>query len=514
MKKIITFLTSFLHKREYQALLGIAFISFCLHLYLIPRLNIIEDESAYMQDAAQISPHFLPFREFGGTKGPLWLVIFHGWQQVFGRSILVTRLFASFAHIASIFIIWHLARSFSLSKRASMIAALLWGVSGVVVSLTSNITHIPLELCCVLLAFLFLRKQIVYIPVAAALLWAALLMRASAVAFAPTLLLLILMRADRWKALARFCISGVVLILVTLSVVYPLYGWPKTAFFFNADATLIANKQRQVYSNSAPVSFFDGLYNAALPLRLDGLSILIPALLLPVLVAYSAIRKNAWPKSVVLVVCVWVGSFIVFYKGWGRSPTPFYPLESTPALALAAALFISSVGSMANKIKGKVVIFGIFAILFAIDLVTTYQRIPIAQYRGTVEVQAALKVAQILKENVVPKEAIFTAQPAYAYLSYLPLYGGYTHPGWYLSERAGYLPSEIRKVFLPDFDTVAGLVQRDVNWIVVDWRTNDVYFNAGTEATADLRNVLKEDFSPIATIPNPASRDIVIYKRK
>jgi hypothetical protein len=151
--------------------------------------------------------------------------------------------------------------------------------------------------------------------------------------------------------------------------------------------------------------------------------------------------------------------------------------------------------------------------VFAIASLRAYQHIPGYQYRGTVEVKAAQQVASYLRAHVPAGESIFTGQPVFAYLAYRPLYGNYTHPGWYLSERAGYLPAEIRRVFLPDFDALPALVERDVDWIVVDWRTNDVYFNANTPATAPLRSVLSRDFGPVATVRNPASRDIVIYQR-
>lgn len=495
-------------------LLVIALLSLLLHLFLLSKLNIIEDESAYMQDAAQITAQFLPFREFGGTKGPLWLFIFHGWQGVFGHSLLATRLFSSLAHIASIFLLWHFVRSFYVPKGVPYVATLLWAISPVVVSLTTNITHIPLELVCIFAGFVLLRGvRVNYAIPAAILLFAALLMRATAIAFAPAALVLICIRPDRWQVLWRFCVTFLLALLATITVVYPIYGWPKTAFFFNADATLIAKGQAAAYAPTTPVAPFAMLYDGALPLRLDGRSILIPALLLPLIYIWRYIKKQEFPKALSLLLLVWVGSFIMFYKGWGRSPTPFYPLESIPVLAIAAALFVDTIITWSKNIRMEGVVVGILALLFAGDLISSYRDIPLHQYRGTVEVQAAEKVADILREKVRSGEHVFTAQPSFVYLADLPLYGGYTHPGWYLSERAGYLPSEIRRVFLPDFETLAGKVDTDVTWIIVDWRTEDVYFNAGRETTEDLREVLAGKFTQVATVSNPASRDIRIYQR-
>lgn len=494
---------------------AVCLTSFFLHLWLIPRLNIVEDESAYMQDAAQITAHFLPFREFGGTKGPVWLFLFKGWQFIAGQTIFASRLFSSLAHVGSILIVWKLMMSFGQSKRAAGIAVVLWGLSAVAVSLSTNITHIPLELVCILGGFYLLRRQgASSIVLAALLLWAALLMRASAVAFAPAIAVLLWQRPDRVKAIGLFVAAGIVLVIGTVAVVYPLYGWPKTAFFFNLDATLIAGNQRAAYAPARPVSALTAFQEAAMPLFRDGLSVLVPAFLLPFLFVWRMYTKQEWPRGLIVLIVVWIGSFWAFYKAWGRTPTPFYPLESTPALALASALVIESFLAWSEKHRQGLVAGMVCALLFAADLTGSYREIPLQQYRGTVEVPAAKAVGEILTREVPLGEAIFTAQPIFPFLANLPLYGGYTHPGWYLSERAGIIPAEIRRVFLPDFDILVRSVARDVNWIVVDWRTADVYFNGGTPVTKEMRDLLEKNFELVAKVPNPASRDIMIYRRK
>ncbi|MBI3255356.1 MAG: glycosyltransferase family 39 protein [Candidatus Andersenbacteria bacterium] len=501
-------------RREKLFLGVVCLVALLLHLWLIPKLNIVEDESAYMQDAAQITPDFLPFREFGGTKGPLWLFLFKGWQLGAGQTIFASRLFSSLAHVGSIVLVWLLARSFPISRRAAGIATILWGLSAVVVSLSTNITHIPLELVCVLAGFYLLRRAgWKNVMLAALCLWAALLMRATAAAFAPAILALLLIRSDRSRAVSTFFISGVLLIALSLAIVYPLYGWPKTAFFFNLDATLIAGNQRSVYTPAKPISPFTSLRQAALPLELDGLSLVVPALVLPLLVVWRVYKKRPLPYGLVLLIAVWVGSFAGFYKAWGRTPTPFYPLESIPALALAAALVIEASLVWSQKKRLLTLMLGLFIMLFAADLLGSYRDIPIHQYRGTVEVKAAREVAAILRANVPPGTVIFTAQPVFPFLAGLPLYGGYTHAGWYLSERAGIIPPEIRRVFLPDFETLPDKVSADVTWIVVDWRTNDVYFNEKAPATLPMRELLARDFEVVATVANPASRDIIVYRR-
>lgn len=495
--------------------IGVVVTSLLLHLFLIPRLNIIEDESAYMQDAAQITSSFLPFRDFGGTKGPFWLFVFHGWQKVFGHSLLATRLFSSLAHIVSIFLLWHLVRSFHVPLRIPYITAALWALSPVVVSLTTNITHIPLELVCVLTALLCLRQRAPYYAIPAALLlFAALLMRATALGFVPAALILILIHKESAALFWRFLLTSLVVILVTVVIAYPSYGWQKTAFLFNAEALFIAGKQRAVYAALQPLSSLQILYDATLPLRRDGLSILIPALLFPFVLIIRGLRNKSWPITLSLLLLVWIGTYVLLYKWWGRSPTPFYPLESIPALSIAAAITLNEILTWGATLKYKHLVAGVLVFIFAINLIVTFYAIPDNQYRGTVEVSAATEVSEYLKTNVQPGEQVFTAQPVFVYLAKLPLYGGYTHPGWYLSERAGYLPAEIRRVFLPDFEILASRVEQDITWIVIDWRTEDVYFNGGAKDTEDLRSVLAAKFTQVETVANPVSRDIRIYKRK
>jgi 4-amino-4-deoxy-L-arabinose transferase-like glycosyltransferase len=540
-----------------------------LHIYLMGKLNIVEDESAYMQDAAQISAHVLPFRDFGGTKGPLWLFIFHGWQLLTGRSLWAARLWPSLAQVASIPLLYGLALRLQWRRRAALIAAALWALAPVVVSLTTNVTHIPLELVCVLAGFYCLRRDDwrYSIPAAVTLFWMALLMRATASAFIPAALVLLWWRPDRARAWWQ---AGLVLLgwlLATVAIVYPLYGWPKTAFFFNADALLIAGKQAAVTAAGQSQPFWMSLYAALLPLWRDGLSIIMPAILLPLVL----VRKKPWqyiwvaitvitvaalaaqfmvmpdkgwqqwpwmvwvavalvvvlgvflqpeqkitaaPRTALWFLAAWLLGFFGFYKSWGHSPTPFYPLESVPALALVAGFTLDRIWQWPSqhRILTKVWIAAFLAIMM-LDAVITYQTIPLRQYRGTIEVQAAQAMAAIIKDKVPPNAEIFTAQPVFAYLTNHPLYGNYTHPGWYLSERAGYLPAFIRREFYPDLDVLQTRVARDVNWIVVDWRTSDVYFNAGHPEKAAWLTMLHTQFKPVATVSNPASRDITLYER-
>lgn len=567
-------------------LVGLMVISFVLHFWLAGQLNIVEDESAYVQDAAQMRWDFLPFREFGATKGPFFLLLLKAWEYLAGESVVGVRLFPALAHVLSIPLLYTFARNITTRISIAAVASAWWAVSPAAVSLSTNVMHIPLELLLVLACFCLLsgaRAQSGRILFFSALLFLlALLTRVTSAVFGPIILLLLLtqpggsptpLARQRIRPVIYFAVCFALLLGLLIAVIYPLYGWPKTAFFFNADATLIASKQRAVYAQAESLNIPAALFRAALPLWRDSLTLLLSALILPfawrvrqpllrlllalaliaffVLCAHALLADSFWAKEtglrtimmqlcvaiwaltgaivvlkpnlnkpkmrrVLLILILWVGSFILFYRGWGRSPTPFYPLESIPALAIASGLVISFLldALLSFRRWQRWLWGGVLCGVTVMNIVLSFWYVPQEQYRGTVEVTAALAMGKHIRELVPAGEPLFTAQPIFAYLGAHPVYLGLTHPGWYLSERAGIVPAEIRRVFFPDFDVLLAGVARDINWIVVDWRTTDVYFNSGSEQTKPFRELLENDFEPVLTVPNPASRDIVLYRRR
>lgn len=555
--------------------------SLALHLSFVFKLHVIEDESAYLQDAWQISSEVLPFREFGATKGPVFLFLLKGWQLLTGRTLLAGRLFPILFHIASIPLLYLTARNLTRSSVVGLIAAGLWATAPVVVSLTTNVMHVSMELFWMLfaLAILSRRRPLSWstIAIAALLFFISLLTRATAIAFAPLLAWLIITHARSIKHLLVFVVLTTLLVAATVAIIYPLYGWPKTAFFFNADATLIAKDQQTTYAVSGP-SAFEKLIIGLQPMWFEGLFIITLASLLPFLriptapaaraaaallllalapilstpimaeiasfwegdtfaphravqrAVYVAVvgagtlallGRTAPPPSRVrtpaAVLLVWLVSFIAFYRYWGRTPTPHYVLEIIPALCIAAALTIFTLYEQIRPAVPSPIVPAAAALgtLIAIaSLAASFHTIPTHQYRGTMEVEAVQAIARHIQSLVPEGEPIFTAQPIYAYLGERPLYGYYTHPGWYLAERAGFLPASIRGVFFPEFEELARMVERDINWIVVDWRTNDIYFNKNTPQTQLFRRLLAEHFEPTITVPNLASQPITLYQRK
>lgn len=554
-------------------LAGVMVLSMMAHVWAVPALNMIEDESAYLQDGAQTTLSYLPFREFGGTKGPLYLFALHGWQALIGRSVEGSRLFSSLLHVASIPLFFVLARRWLAKPVAWYAATVLWALSAVVVSLTSNVTHIPFELLLVFLGMWLvtmpnvLRWQLFFGGV---LFFAACISRATAVAFGPVFLYLLLAESGRWRRLLWFAAGFLLVLLITLALVWPNYGWPKTAFFFNADAVLIAKGQGESYGQHEPVSPARALFLATQPLWLDsfaliGVAVCVLPLLggrrlkIPLIIGSLAILLYAArslgeftftaeaadpaflrsvtraillcllalsmvaaasqsivkprPQRLLWLAALWLGAFFLFYKGWGRAPTPFYPLESTPMIALLAGSVLAVWHERFAGERKNHWIFPALLICIVLDTVFSLRLLPSFQYRGSIEMGPVREMSAIIEQRVPVGEPLFTAQPVFAYVTGHQLWGGYTHPGWYLSERAGYMPAEIRRVFLPDLPQLVKEVDTSINWIVVDWRTRDVYFNEGAEETKPFRDLLEEKFHPVARVENPASRDIVLYER-
>lgn len=602
-------------------LIAIMTASILLHLHLIKTLNVVEDESAYMMDAWQISADVLPFREFGATKGPVFLFLLKGWQLLMGQTLFASRLFTSLLHVISIPLLYFFAQSITQKRFTALLAAALWGLVPAAVSLTTNVIHAPLELVWVLSAATLLvrrpQKKSTHIW-AALFFFLAVLTRATAIAFLPLILLLIFWRPSerrspatspasgtegtspgvgagprdnrasftpgeeasstpgvvparvRTMSFLTFCLTGALLLAITIAIIYPLYGWPKTAFFFNADAILIAEDQQAAYQQVLP-SGFTMLFRGLVPLWYEGLALILLAAALPFLsiraitlplrlviscvlvllafLAYQPLFDNLagyWsgpdllsvkqsaqvafislaaiaalalifpaPKIalrrqifVLTAIIVWLAAFIGFYRFWGRDPSPFYILESIPAFCVAAGV------ALHNIISRSRIIGGIAIAIVAASLLPPFAAVSYKQYRGTVSPDAAIAAGAAIEKHVPPGEAIFTAQPSYAYLGKRPLYKHLTHPGWYLAEQAGIVPTSIRRTFFPDMEDLTRDVEREVNWIVVDWRTNDVYFKEGVEETQGLRDLLANEFAPIAEIPNDVTEPIILYKRK
>jgi len=556
-------------------------VSLALHLSLLEALNIVEDESAYLQDAAQIRHDVLPFREYGATKGPVFLFLLHVWERMTGHTIAAGRIFPSLAHVISLPFFFLFARNLLRSQRLAFLASLLWGVSPVIVSLTTNVMHMPLELLWILGALALLSSFAPYrrgtIPLAGFLFFLALLTRVTAGMLLPVLLLVLFARTRSFRPLVWFCGTTALFLVLTAAMSYPLYGWPKIAFLFHADALLVMNEQRAAYASERPPGVrgaFQVLFTSALPLWREGLPLILSTLLLPffavrrvprlvllagffllfgLLIRFVAadvltfwredmflaqrvasrivlagftflggmviIQKQRTPRLSPLLVGVlllWIGGLFLVYRQWGRTPPPHYVLEFTPALALAAAPALAHIFRTVERFDqtAKQIGRGVLLLLIVVGLVAPFQAMPKKHYRGTTPVAAAKEMGRLVQQYVPKDEALFTAQPIFPYLGERPLYGYYTHPGWYLAERAGFLPPTIRRLYFPDLPDLASRVERDVHWIIVDWRTADVYFNERAEDTRPFREFLARDFEPVVTVPNPAARDITLYTRR
>lgn len=133
-------------------------------------------------------------------------------------------------------------------------------------------------------------------------------------------------------------------------------------------------------------------------------------------------------------------------------------------------------------------------------------------HTGSIPHQTALDVARVLKAHSAPREEILTAQGLFTFYAdrFLPF--GASHPGWYLEERAGTVPSDLRRLFLPDKAELRRYVQeRPIRLVAIDRRTREVYFSYDP----DMQQLLAREFHLLATVENyREERPVEIWKRK
>ncbi|TSC63371.1 MAG: hypothetical protein G01um1014106_517, partial [Parcubacteria group bacterium Gr01-1014_106] len=125
---------------------------------------------------------------------------------------------------------------------------------------------------------------------------------------------------------------------------------------------------------------------------------------------------------------------------------------------------------------------------------------------GSIPHQTAREVATILRAHSALGEEILTAQGLFTFYAdrFLPF--GASHPGWYLEERVGTVPTELRRLFLPDKEVLRrAMREKPIRLVAIDRRTREVYFNYDPEMQA----LLKSEYHLLETVPSPYEEDPV-----
>lgn len=228
-------------------------------------------------------------------------------------------------------------------------------------------------------------------------------------------------------------------------------------------------------------------------------------------------RQSA--RELLLVGGTWL-SLIIVYTFFGRFREQYHA-EFLPFYVLGSALFLAPLLPQSVREKSRtffsrqlwysavgIVLFLLLASSLFLS-VTPSRKQP---HTGSIPHRTALEVARILKKESAPGEEILTAQGLFTFYAdrFLPF--GASHPGWYLEERVGTVPSALRRLFLPDKEVLRRYVEeKPIRLVAIDRRTREVYFQYDPE----MRALLQRAFRLLTTVPNPYEEDPVeIWIRK
>lgn len=244
----------------------------------------------------------------------------------------------------------------------------------------------------------------------------------------------------------------------------------------------------------------------SLKLLAAGVTVLIPIALWWLPRAFRPPARQS-AREFLLLGGTWV-SLALVYAFFGRFRQQYH-LEFLPLYVLGAALFLASLllqgapeesghSLVRRRLRGLVGILltvALTAFLFLSFLPSRAQ-----PHAGSLSHQTALDVARIVREHSSPGEEILTAQGLFTFTADRALPFGASHPGWYLEERVGTVPTALRRLFLPDKDTLRrAMREKPIRLVVIDRRTREVYFSYDPE----MRDLLAREYRLLETVPNP-----------
>lgn len=219
----------------------------------------------------------------------------------------------------------------------------------------------------------------------------------------------------------------------------------------------------------------------------------------------------------VVVGGAWL-ALLLMYTFFGRFRQQYHA-EFLPSYILGSALFLTPLLSpVTREVRGanwrsllRPVVGLALLVTIATTLAFSFTPNRLQPHTGSIPHRTALDVARVLREHSAPREEILTAQALFTFYAdrFLPF--GASHPGWYLEERAGTVPPDLRRLFLPDKADLRRYVQeRPIRLIAIDRRTREVYFSYDP----DMQRILEREFRLLSTVENPREeRPVEIWIR-
>lgn len=516
---------------------------------------------------------FLPFRDFL-TKGPVYVLLLKTWLAISPDTLVGWRLLSALSWAGVVGAVAALARRFGLSASAQIIAAALLALlPGVIAATVPLLLQVVSTLFAVLAIFILLKgsqeRRMSLIAVGALLMAAGYLTRSSTVAAGLAGAVLVLLFAQqRWRAFGVYVGTGIAAMAVVAAGAWLTLGVEKTAVLLNLEAVTVGGLQAAQAGGVEPVIRWlvqtaEMLWRGgswlltgvvALPLalarwlprrlrllllgvwgavianvvyHLSDMGYSLPGVLLTTRVTMLVVAfgipavwllhwlwiqrrgeggsRLGWRP---VVVCLaWLVLLVVVYRSWGVF-RPSYIVEFLPAAAiLAAGGLVYGLQRLGRRGLSQTLLVGLF-------LAGWWQGVSLALSKpisGTITVEAAEAIGQLVRKKVPPEAEIFTAQPVVTAAAGRAIVRGYSHPGWIRAERVGGIPPGLRAVYFADGAEITRWLDQEVRFVVTDERTSEIYFDDFPERQA----ILREKFEVVGEVPNDLTEEpFRLYERR
>lgn len=553
-----------------QVWLGILVaVTIIFHAWFAQQLPLIIDEGAYLQDAAQTTWTFWPLRDFL-TKGPVYVLALKAWGWFTPEGLIGWRMMSAIGWAGVVAFSVVLARRFHLPLPAQFLTGVLMAISpGVVGVTTPLLLQVLSSLFAVAALWSVLRgiqeDRLIFVVLGAGLMTAGFFTRVStAAAGIAGAVMILLMARQRWRMLGVYSLTGLLLTCLVALAAGLAMGIEKTAVLFNLEAVAVGQLQSARVGEMEPIIRWS--VQAMTVLWRGGIWILAGIAVFPVflierlglrgrfcgvaiwmgvmanalyhLFDMSLTLPTAAPLARVVIITVafavpviwllrsllapalpWVsgwrwaavcGVWLVllgtFYRGWGLY-REVYVVEFLPALTLLGAAGLARAWQAYSSRFGRAVLVGLAAVSWwhGLSLMVGW---PIS---GTIAPEAIEGIARLVQQHVPVGEEIFTAQPIVAVAGHRPIIRGYSHPGWILYARLNQVPEKLRRVYFSDDDQITHWLESEVQYVMTDPRTNEVYFNYSDER----QRILHDRFVLVGEVKNElAEEPFRLYRRR
>ncbi|MEX0650114.1 MAG: hypothetical protein WD200_03870 [Candidatus Andersenbacteria bacterium] len=416
------------------------------------------------------------------------------------------------------------------------------------------------------------KKNQYYIALAGALMVIAYLTRASSAVGIFMGLLYLLLFNRSWRNVATYVISGLVITAGIVFASLGTIGQTKTAILFNIEALTIAGERQAVASEHTEEPILRSIAENARVLWKSSPWLILGVLLIPlftvhyrnawtrriVLIIWSAgvfmffwhahdmayllptgspliIIATSLATVVVYIVAlvlrilgdqenndyetrwiafwgIWVGLLILLYGSWGNF-VQNYLVEFLPPLTIMAAMSLTGfvrVVRNATRTPGRMLAYFSLLWLVSLSYLLSWNLALKYPHAGDIEHDEIAQVSQAIQRFVPENEPIFTAQSAFTALADREIMFSYSHSGWYLYEAEGEVSTELRKVYFQDPENITEFLDSQVNFVLTDRRTNEVYFNGYSQR----QEILASRFEPVFTLNAAQTDDDYILHRR